>query len=147
MNKNILAVLIPFTLVATSVIGYIWWDRGAPPGFDPTPHPVSVSDVTRSHRGVQIQGTAHFVVRLHQTMPDGKRIWVFPLMEPGDTLGREIKVLVRSATGPDKLTTFEDMVVEGLARPPGRLVDPKTREVFLEGGYDFADGYVLVERF
>ncbi len=147
MNKNIAAVLIPFAIVATSVVGYVWWDRGAPPGFNPTPHPVSVSDITRSHRGVRVQGTAHFVVRMHQTMPDGQRIWVFPVMEPGDTLGREIKVLVRSKTGPDKLTTFEDMTIEGLARPPGRLVDPKTREVFLEGGYDFADGYVLVERF
>ena len=147
MNKNILAVLIPFAAVAGSVIGFVWWDRGAPPGFNPTPHPVSVTDVTRAHRGVQIRGTAQFVVRLNQTMPDGERVWVFPLMEPGDTLGREIKVLVRSAQGPDKLTTFEDMTVEGLARPPGRLVDPKTREVFMDGGYDFAEGYVLVESF
>jgi hypothetical protein len=68
-------------------------------------------------------------------------------METGDTLGREIKVLVRSPRGPDKLTTYEDMTVEGLARPPGRLVDPKTREVFLQGGYNFAEGYVLVETF
>ena len=147
MNKNVLAVLVPFAVVALAVVAFIWWDRGAPPGFNPTPHPVSVSDVTRTHRGVQIQGTAQFVVRVNQTMPDGEVIWVFPLMEPGDTLGREIKVLVRSTRGPDKLTTFEDMTVEGLARPPGRLVDPKTRELFLEGGYDFAEGYVLVEAF
>ena len=58
MNKNILAVLIPFAAVAGSVIGFVWWDRGAPPGFNPTPHPVSVTDVTRAHRGVQIRGTA-----------------------------------------------------------------------------------------
>ena len=147
MNKNVLAVLVPFAVVALAVVAFVWWDRGAPPGFNPTPHPVLVSDVTRTHRGVQLQGTAQFVVRVNQTMPDGEVIWVFPLMEPGDTLGRDIKVLVRSTRGPDKLTTFEDMMVEGLARPPGRLVDPKTRELFLEGGYDFAEGYVLVEAF
>jgi len=147
MNKNVLAVLVPFLVVVSAVIGFVWWDRGAPPGFNPTPHPVSVSDVTRNHRGVRIAGTAQFAVRLNQTMPDGTVIWVFPLMETGDTLGREIKVLVRSPRGPDKLTTYEDMTVEGLARPPGRLVDPKTREVFLQGGYNFAEGYVLVETF
>jgi len=147
MNKNVLAVLIPFVAVAGLTIGFVWWDRGAPPGFNPTPHPVTVGEVTRDHRGVRIRGTAHFVVRINQTMTDGETYWLFPLMEPGDTLSREIKVLVRAQRSPDHLVSFEDLIVDGLARPPGRLVDPKARETFLDGGYDFLEGYVVVEAF
>ncbi|MAY81885.1 MAG: hypothetical protein CL930_14035 [Deltaproteobacteria bacterium] len=147
MRKMLVAVLGPCGAVAAATIGFIWWERGAPPGFNPTPHPVTVSSINRENRGVRIRGTAHYEVRLRQKMEDGSVYYIFPLMKAEDTLGREIKVLVRAERMPDAMTTYEDMEVDGLARPPGTKVGPKTRESLLDGGYHFAEGYVLVEAF
>ena len=147
MSKTVIAVLVPFCVVVGAVVGLIWWDRGAPPGFDPTPHPVAISDVTRDHRGVRLTGTAHYEVRLRQKMQGGEVFVLFPLMKSGDTMSREIKVLVRTQRSPEDMVTYEDVVVDGLARPPGRLVSPDVKDKLEDGGYHFADGFVLVEAF
>jgi hypothetical protein len=147
MNKTLTAVLLPFFAVAGGTIGLIWWDRGAPPGFNPTAHPTAIDGVTREHRGVQLTGTAHYTVRLNQTMEDGEVVWIFPLMAAGDTLGREIKVLVRTPRQPEHMVTFEDLIVDGIASPPGRLISPEVIDSFQDGGYDFADGFVLITPF
>lgn len=147
MSKSVIAVLVPFCLVASAAIGVVWWDRGAPPGFNPTPHPVELAEITRDHRGVRLTGTAHYEVRLRQKMEGGDVYTLFPLMKSGDTMSREIKVLVRTQRTPEDMVTYEDMVVDGLARPPGRLVSPDVRDKLEEGGYHFAEGFVLVEAF
>ena len=147
MSKTVIAVLVPFFVVVGVVVGLIWWDRGAPPGFDPTPHPVAISDVTRDHRGVRLTGTAHYEVRLRQKMQGGEVFVLLPLMKICDTMSREIKVLVRTQRTPEDMVTYEDMVVDGLARPPGRLVSPDVKDKLEDGGYHFADGFVLVEAF
>ena len=72
MNRTVVAILFPFLAVASGTIGVIWWDRGAPPGFNPTPHPTAIEALTREHRGVRIKGTAHYEVRLSQTMEGGE---------------------------------------------------------------------------
>jgi hypothetical protein len=147
MQKMLLTVLGPCGLVAAGAVGFVWWERGAPPGFNPTPIPVTVSGINREHRGVRIRGTAHYEVCLRQKMEDGSVYYIFPLMKPTDTLAREIKVLVRTERMPDEMATYEDMEVDGLARPPGSRVGPKARESLLDGGYHFAEGFVLVEAF
>lgn len=147
MSKTVIAVLVPFCVVVVGVVGLIWWDRGAPPGFDPTPHPVAIEDVTRDHRGVRLTGTAHYEVRLRQTMQGGEVFVLFPLMKSGDTMSREIDVLVRTQRTPEDMVTYEDLVVDGLARPPGRLVSPDVKDKLEDGGYHFAEGFVLVEAF
>ena len=147
MRKAVMAVLIPFGLVASAAIGFVWWDRGAPPGFKPTLEDVDLATINRNHRGVRIKGTAHYEVRLTQTMADGDVFAMFPLLEQGDSLSREIVVLVRTPRMPERLVTFEDVVVEGLARPPGRLVGPKIRAALEAGGYHFTERYVLIDAF
>ncbi len=147
MSKTAIAVLVPFFLVAGGAIGLWWWDRGAPPGFNPTPHPVAVADVTRDHRGVRLTGTAHYEVRLRQKMRGGETYVLFPLMKSGDTMTREIHVLIRTQRVPEDMVTYEDLVVDGLARPPGRLVSPEIMEQLEAGGYHFTERFVLVEAF
>ena len=147
MSKTVAAVLIPFFAVAAGAVGIIWWDRGAPPGFNPTPHPTAFSEVNRNHRGVRLEGTAHYVVRLTQTMESGEVFWVFPFMKRGDTLTRDIKVLVRTPREPEDMVTFEDLTIDGLVRPPGRLVTPDIRDKLEDRGYLFEDGFVLLEPF
>jgi len=133
-------------LVGASVFALIWWERGAPPGFLPTPHDVSIQDITRNHRGVRVEGTAHYGLRIVQTTAEVSW-YLYPLFEPGDTMGREIKVLVRSTVQPEPLLGFEDLVIEGFARPPGRLIDASITTGLREYGYTFVDDYVLVEPF
>ena len=47
----------------------------------------------------------------------------------------------------DNKQRYEDLVVEGYARPPAARMDNQSREVFLNLGYTFAPDYVLVETF
>ena len=145
MKKAFLTVLFPFFLVAASALGYHYWDTGALPGMQPTFHPVTVADIDAEDRGVRIRGTAHYQVRLHQSFEDGERWLVFPLTKPGDTLEREIKVIVRSQHVPEELVSFEDLEIDGLARPTGRRIGPQIVDALKAEGYTFAERVILVE--
>jgi hypothetical protein len=45
------------------------------------------------------------------------------------------------------MVTFEDLTIDGLARPPGRLISPEIQDKLEDGGYDFAEGFVMIEPF
>ncbi len=150
MNKNLLTVLgLPLLVVMLAVAGFVgftWWDRGAPPGMQPPVHDVALADLNRNHRGVRVSGTAHLTVKLVQR--SGEDHWyLFPLFEKGDTEGRHIAVMVRTQRRPKDLYSFEDLTLEGLARPPGTLLPRSTQEQYLSRGYTFAEDFVLVEDF
>ena len=111
-------------------------------------HDVAISEITRDHRGVRVHGTAHYGVQVRQQTADGEQAWtLFPLFEKGDVEGRQIRVMIRTTREPDQLYSYEELTVEGLARPPGRLVPSNTQESLLKMGYDFAEGFVLIEEF
>ena len=146
MNKAVLAVLIPFLVVATAATGIYCWDRGAPPGFRPEAIAVTSDDISLDNRGVRLTGTAHYPVRVRQVTDGGasERI-IFPVFPKGDVTGREIRVIVRSMRVPDDMLGFEDVTIEGFARPPSGVVPPDARRAFTEAGYHFAEGWVLVD--
>ncbi len=147
MKKLALVILAPFLLVLTATIGVIWWERGAPPGFRPTPVDVELTDLSLEHRGVRVKATAHYEARLKQTTEDNDEVWwLFPIFAPGDTIGRHITAVVRSTREPGDLYSFEDLTIEGFVRPPGRLVPREAREQMRRsGGYIFEEDYVLIE--
>ena len=145
MKKALISVLVPFLLVAFGALGYHYWDTGALPGMQPTFHPVSVAELNAENRGVRIRGTAHYPIRLHQTFEGGDRWLVFPLLPPGDTLGREVKVMVRTQHVPDELVTYEDLEIDGLARPAGSRIGPRLIDAIKAQGYTFADKVIIVE--
>ena len=147
MKKLLLVILGPFLLVASVTIGIIWWDRGAPPGFEPPMTDVLLSDLSRAHRGVRVRGTAHYELRITQRDAKGTSWYLFPLFPVGDTGGREITAIVRTTTQPDPLLGFEDLTLEGLARPPGRMISGKVVDALLERGYQFSEDFVLIEAF
>jgi hypothetical protein len=144
MKKLVLTVLGPILAVATAAFAFVWWERGAPPGFRPEAVDVDVASIDRDHRGVRITGTAHLQARLRQTA-GGQTFYVYPLLAKGDTLGREIHVLLRTQVEPDDLYGFEDRTIEGFARPPGNLVDRTVKDTLLKKGYHFTEDFVLVE--
>lgn len=146
MKKLLLTILGPFFLVVGVTVGVVWWDRGAPPGFRPPLVDVAVADIHREHRGVRLVGTAHYELRIQQKEGDDLYI-IYPLFPPGDTLGRDIRVLVRTRRMPDRLVGYEDVTVEGLARPPGRLITGAVIDALLSRGYSIQEDFVLVNEF
>ena len=131
---------------ATAWAGFVWWDRGAPPGFQPPVEDVLLADLNRNHRRVRVQGTAHYALKLVQKQGD-ETYYLFPLLPPGDTKAREIRAMVRTRKAPSSLYSYEDLVVEGLARPPGTLVPVSTQDQISGRGYHFSEGFVLIEVF
>jgi hypothetical protein len=144
MKKLALTVLGPILVVALAALAFVWWERGAPPGFRPEAVDVAIDTITRDHRGVRLSGTAHLQARLRQTAGD-ETFYVYPLLAKSDTLGREIHVLLRTQVKPDELYGFEDRTIEGFARPPGNLVDRTVKNTLQKKGYHFTDDFVLVE--
>lgn len=148
MKKALLAVLLPMIVVATGAIAFYWWDRGAPPGFRPELVDVTPEQVGYDHRGVRLEGTAHYAAKLVQRSGGGDRTWyLFPVLDKGDTMGRYVEVVVRTTVEPDPLLGFEDVVIEGLARPPGSVVGPQAREAMIEAGYELDEKLVLIEAY
>ena len=146
MNKRALAIVLPVLLVGAVTFGIIWWDRGAPPGFRPPVVDVVPSALTYEHRGVRLRGTAHYGARLSQRQGD-ETWYLFPVLDQGDTQGRQVKVLLRTQTAPDPILSFEDLAVEGLARPPGDLVGPDVDRALARIGYELDPRVVLVVAF
>lgn len=144
MKKLALAVLGPILLVALAALAFVWWERGAPPGFRPEAVDVDVESITRDHRGVRISGTAHLQARLRQTA-GGETFYVYPLLPKSDTLGREIHVILRTTVQPNDLYGFEDRSIEGFARPPGNVVDRTVKKALQKKGYHFTEDFVLIE--
>jgi len=149
-KQRALTIVIGSMLAATTTtIGFIWWDRGAPPGFKPTLVDVSIAEINRNHRGVRVHGMARHDVKIKQTNSDDPTdiAYVFPLV-PADNLNSTyIRVMVRTTQKPDDMATIEEMTIEGLARPPGLLVNKEIIESWQNKGYDFDPKFVLIEHF
>jgi hypothetical protein len=144
MQKVVVGTVAAVVLVLGAVVGVVWWERGAPPGFRPAAVPVAVGAITREHRGVATEGTVHLAVRISQVA--GEQRWTLaPLMPLGDTQSREVRVLLRTERKLDDLATYEDVTVRGFARPPGRLVPGSVVLALEQAGYTVAEDLILLE--
>ena len=129
-------------------VGLIWIDRGAPPGFRPPLVDRTVETVTRADKGVRIHGYAHYGARVELHAPEGRpSTYLFPLLAPMDTSGRQAHVVVRTKRAPDPLLGVEELTVEGVARNPLALVPMTAWEQMVGRGYRFDDDYVVVVTF
>ena len=144
--KIILMLLGPPTLVAAIGVGIYWWDRGAPPGFEPKLFDVAVEEVNRNHRGVRIEGMARYDVRISQPNQDETH-YLYPLMPLDNFNEKRIRIMVRSTIKPERLVDMERLVIEGIARPPGLLITQGVIDAWHEEGYKFDKKFVLVESF
>ena len=139
-------------LVAIVITYFLWWNRFPPFDGHGEPVPVAVAEVEFAMNEVQVKGTAHYATRLSRTWPkslfrEERTLWFFPLFAPKDIESRKIRVMVASDDAPDRLTSFEDKVVEGWARPPAARMDAESEQVFRAAGYSFEETYVLIETF
>jgi len=144
MQKAVVGAVVAVGVVLAGLVGVIWWERGAPPGFRPTAVPVAVAAITKEHRGVATEGTVHLAVRISQA--SGDRRWTLaPLMPQGDTQAREVRVLLRTERHLDDLATYEDVSVRGFARPPGRLVPGSVVLALEQSGYTVSEDLIVLE--
>ena len=146
-RKLLLALGLPFLLVFGVALALYSWDRGALPFVRPESVPVTPATITRDHRGVLLEGTAHHTVRLLQRTEGAEDWYLVPVFERGDTMGRDAHVLWRTQRPPDDLISYEDVAVEGFARPPGALVPRQAQEALEQRGYSLTKDYVLVEEY
>ena len=151
MNSTLKAVLVlvgPAALAGLGAICFIWWERGAPPGFRPKVHDVEIGEINRNHRGVRLHGMARYDIRSQHKGEDGEQTYyLFPLV-PKDRLNTKmIRVMVRTTSPPDGMANLEEMTIEGLARPPGRLVPRDLQLAWMKRGYEFDRKFVLVMAF
>lgn len=147
MNRKLKAYLGSAIASALLVLGYASWERGALPGFNPTPVALSFAELSLERRGVRVTGTAHYPVQLQlkgALSGDGPA-YAFPLFGPGDTTGKEIRVMVLSRVRPDPLLGFEEKTFEGLIRPAGSNVPQGVRDHLTVLGYRFADELMVLE--
>ncbi|MBN1335532.1 MAG: hypothetical protein JXB39_06180 [Deltaproteobacteria bacterium] len=116
------------------------------------PQQVSVEDLAPGQGLVEVRGTAHYPVRVAQDYrpsflpPTSQIVWIFPLFQPGNTLGREIRILVLCYTEPDPILSFEMRSIVGWPRKPTRRrVATNVIEAFETLGYTFAEDWVVLE--
>lgn len=108
-------------------------------------------EVELSDRLVTTEGTAHYPIRVKLNIPgtlfrQERNVWVYPLFEKGDTLGRNIRYLVSTPVPPDELAGFEDRTLTARVAPPtNRRLNRETLQAFLLEGYDFAEELLVLE--
>ncbi len=152
-NKRRLLTFVA-VLVALGLGGAFVASRGELP-FLPRGEPSAVSfeELDSGSGYVEVVGTAHYPVRVRQTFeatwlkPEPPTLHIFPLFAKGDTMGREIRILVLSQAEPDRVLGLEDRVVRGqIRRPTSRLLTRGVMDTFREHAYGFdADFLLLIE--
>jgi hypothetical protein len=115
------------------------------------PSALAYDALDRDSGYVEVRGTAHYPVRVKQTFeatwlrPDPSTQHIFPLFPPGDTMGREITILVISQVEPDRMLGLEDRLVRGeVRRPTSRLLTRGVLDTYREYTYQFSDDFLLL---
>jgi len=109
------------------------------------------ADLDLSQRAVITSGTAHYPVRVKQSFrsswfkPHPATMHVYPLFPQGDTMAREIQVLVLSAVEPDPMLGFEDKTLRArVRRPTTRWLTRAVLKAFEQVEYSFAEPFLLL---
>ncbi len=123
-------------------------DRIIPRG---EPRQLAWDQIAEGSGYVEVAGTAHYPVRVKQTFQptwlnrDPPTLHIFPLFAPGDTMSREIHVLVLSQVEPDRMLGLEDRRVRGEVRiPTSRLLTRGVLDTYREHAYQFTDDFLLL---
>jgi hypothetical protein len=149
-KRRMLAFVVTLLLLGGGGVAFIMADdlRLLPRG---EPRAIGWEEVDRDSGYVEVVGTAHYPVRVKQTFeptwlkPHPPTLHIFPLFAQGDTMGREISLLVISEQEPDRMLGLEDRKVRGAVTPPtSRLLTRGVLDTYRDQGYEFADGFLLL---
>ncbi|MBM73942.1 MAG: hypothetical protein CMK59_00970 [Proteobacteria bacterium] len=143
-----LIILGPSITVFLIALGFVWWDRGAFPGFRPTLYERSITEISLNDRGVRLKGMARYDIKTKQLDDhDQLMYYIFPLVPLDDINSKTIHVMVRSKIPPDDLAMIEERTVEGVTKPPTRIITTDLRRSWMRLGYRFDKRFVLVDSF
>ena len=145
-RKKWLIILGPSVLVLLGAVGFFWWDRGAPPGFRPTIYDRSITEISLNDRGVRLKGMARYDINTKQLDENDEIMYyIFPLVPLDDINTKTIHVFVRSTIPPDELAMIEERTIEGITRPPARIISNELRRSWMRLGYRLDKRFVLVD--
>lgn len=153
MNRTMRGVAIGLAVAgvaAAAIVTTVVMSRKGPPEAMPE---VSFDELDpREQRWIRLQGTAHYPATLTQRLPatmfrEDRTYYVFGFFPENQTGAREIPVLVRTQRPPEKLVSYETMVVEGRLGPLTERTVPSGSESLLgeNAGYFFAEPVWLLE--
>ena len=91
-------------------------------------------------------GMARYDLRIHTGEGQNKK-YLFPLMDSKDFNNSKIKVMVLSPKEPSKLASLEEVIISGIARPPGNAINQQVYKAWRSNGFEFAPKFVLIEAF
>ncbi len=146
-------LLIFVVLLAVLALGGTLWALRVELPFVPRGEPTVASwgQLGPDSGYVEVLGTAHYPVRVKQSFeptwlkPNPPTLFIFPFFAQGDTMGREIQILVLSQEEPDRLLGLQDRTIRGeVVRPTNRLLTRSVLDTFRDHGYGFADGFLLL---
>ena len=146
--KKWLMTLGPSALVIGIALGFYRWDRGAFPGFRPAIYDKSITDLSLNDRGVRLKGMARYDIKTKQLDEDDQLMYyIFPLVPLDDINTKTIHVFVRSKIPPDDLAMIEERTIEGVTKPPARIISNDLRRSWMRLGYQLDKRFVLVDSF
>ncbi len=149
-NKHRLLIFVG--LLSIVGVGVLVLTQGSRLGvFRGEPAAARWEDLVEGSGYVEVSGTAHYPVRVRQSYqgswlrPGERTVHIFPFFPPGDTMGREIHILVLSETEPDRMLGLEDRKIRGEIRvPTSSLLTRGVLDTYREHAYQFTDDFLLL---
>jgi hypothetical protein len=149
-KRPMVLYIVLLSLLALGGVAYALGDRlGLLPRGEP--RALAYEELDRDSGYVEVLGTAHYPVRVKQSFEptwlrsEPRTQHIFPLFPPGDTMGREIRILVISESEPDRMLGLEDRRVRGeIVRPTSRLLTRGVLDTYREHAYQFSDDFLLL---
>lgn len=116
------------------------------------PELITLDQVDSSKGYVEVEGMLHYTIRIQERLRAGAihftdlEVIVAPLMPPGDTRSREIRVLVLTPVIPEAIIDFDERSIRGKVLKPGpTLVTDPIIKAWEMIGYTFAPDYVILK--
>ena len=144
--KKIFVFLFPPILCCVLYIGFVWWERGAPPGFRPTIFDKDIEDLSLNDRGVRVHGWARHDIRTHFEK-NNKKYYIYPIVPLQKMNDKVIHAMVVTTIEPNAMISIEEVTIEGLTQPAKYYVSKDLQTKWTMKGYAFGDRFLVIERF
>lgn len=144
--KKLFVLVFPPILCCLSYIGFVWWERGALPGFRPTIYDREIEDLSLNDRGVRVHGWARHDIRTHFEK-EGQKYYIYPIVPMDKMNDKVIHAMVVTTIEPDSMISIEEVVVEGLTQPAKYYVSKDLQMKWTMKGYAFGSRFLVIERF
>ena len=138
--------LFPPLFCCILYVGFVWWERGALPGFRPTIYDWEIEFLSLNDRGVRIHGWARHDIRTHFEK-EGTKYYIYPIVPMDKMNDKVIHAMVVTTIEPDPLVSIEEVTVSGFTQPAKYYVSKDLQMKWTMKGYAFGERFLVIERF